>query len=85
MIASHCAIGVAQHHFEKKDIPIDEQGVKKLDMHIERNVWIGAHVTIFSGVTIGEGSVIGAGALVNKDIPPFSVAVGIPARVIRSR
>jgi acetyltransferase-like isoleucine patch superfamily enzyme len=51
---------------------------------IGRRVWIGANVTILPGVTIGEYSVIGAGAVVNKDIPPRSVAVGVPARVIKT-
>jgi acetyltransferase-like isoleucine patch superfamily enzyme len=51
---------------------------------IGRRVWIGANVTILPGVTIGEYSMIGAGAVVNKDIPPHSVAVGVPARVIKT-
>ncbi len=85
MIASHCAIGVAQHFFDSKDMSIGEQGIKNLDTCIGKDVWIGAHVTVFSGVTIGDGSVIGAGAVVNRDIPPYSVAVGVPARVIRKR
>ncbi|MEQ8414711.1 MAG: acyltransferase [Imperialibacter sp.] len=51
---------------------------------IESKVWIGFNVTILKGVTIGEGSVIGAGSVVAKDIPPWSVAVGNPAQVIRT-
>ena len=50
---------------------------------LEDNVWLGARVTVLRGVTIGEGSVIGAGSVVTKDIPPRSVAVGIPAKVIK--
>lgn len=50
---------------------------------IERDVWIGANAVICGGVTIGQGSVIGAGSVVNKDIPPMSVAAGPPCRVIR--
>ena len=46
-------------------------------------VWLGGHVTVLGGVTIGEGSVIGAGSVVTHDIPPYSVAVGNPARVLR--
>ena len=48
------------------------------------DVWIGANATILSGVTIGECSVIGANSLVNTDIPPFSLAYGVPVRVRRS-
>ena len=50
---------------------------------IEKRVWIGANVTILPGVTIGAYSVIGAGSVVNKDIPPGVVAVGVPAKVIK--
>ena len=53
-------------------------------VRIGENVWIGACVTILPGVTIGDGSVIGAGSLVLRDVPPGVVAVGSPARVIRS-
>jgi acetyltransferase-like isoleucine patch superfamily enzyme len=50
---------------------------------IEKNVWLGEFVAVLSGVTIGEGSIIGAMSVVNKDIPPFSIAVGSPAKVIK--
>lgn len=50
---------------------------------LEENVWLGARVIVTSGVTIGEGSVIGAGSVVTRDIPPRTLAAGVPARVIR--
>jgi acetyltransferase-like isoleucine patch superfamily enzyme len=53
--------------------------------HIEAECWLGAHVTVLKGVTIGTRSIIGAGSVVTKSIPPRSVAVGNPARVIRVR
>lgn len=49
------------------------------------DVWIGANVTVMDGVKIGNGAVIGAGAVVTKDIPPYAVAVGVPAKVIKYR
>lgn len=52
-------------------------------VHIEENVWIGEMVTILPGVQIGKGSIIGANSVVNKNIPPYSIAVGIPAKVIK--
>ena len=55
------------------------------DVTIGRNVWLGANVTILKGVTIGDGSIIGAGSVVTRDIPEMSVAVGVPAKVIRKR
>lgn len=54
-------------------------------IEIGEDVWLGAHVTVLPGVTIGEGSVIGAGAVVMGDIPPYSVATGFPAKVIKKR
>jgi acetyltransferase-like isoleucine patch superfamily enzyme len=52
-------------------------------IRIERNVWIGFDACVLPGVTIGEGSVVGARSVVVEDVPPFSVAVGNPARIIR--
>lgn len=50
---------------------------------IKKNVWIGEYVSVLPGVTIGEGSIIGTMSVVNRDIPPFTIAVGSPARVIK--
>lgn len=55
------------------------------DVHIEDGVWIGGHVVILKGVTIGKGSIVGAGSVVTKSIPPYSIAVGNPAKVIKKR
>lgn len=52
---------------------------------IGNDVWIGTRAVILSGVTIGDGAVIGAGSVVTRDVPPFAVAVGVPAVVVRSR
>ncbi|MEN6551326.1 MAG: DapH/DapD/GlmU-related protein [Methanobacterium sp.] len=51
---------------------------------VEDHVWIGARVIVLPGVTIGKGSIVGAGAVVSKNVPPYSVAVGNPARVVKS-
>lgn len=52
---------------------------------IGNDVWIGSHVRIMEGGTIGDGAIIGAGAIVTKDIPPYSISVGVPAKVIKFR
>jgi maltose O-acetyltransferase len=53
-------------------------------VRIGRNVWIGSNAVVLPGVTIGDNSIVGAGAVVTRDIPPLSVVVGVPARVIRT-
>ncbi|MBD2436613.1 acyltransferase [Nostoc sp. FACHB-110] len=85
MIAANSGIYANNHNFANSVEPIKYQGVTRQGIVIEDDCWLGHGVTVLDGVTIGEGSVIGAGAVVNKNIPPFSVAVGVPARVIKSR
>ena len=84
-IAPHVMMFAANHNFADTDIPIYKQGVEGAPITIEDDVWVAGKVMITAGVRIGHGSVIGAGAVVTKDIPPWSVAVGVPARVIRTR
>jgi acetyltransferase-like isoleucine patch superfamily enzyme len=62
------------------DQPRDEQ-----DVVIGKDVWLGARVFVGPGVTIGDGCVVGAGAVVTSSLPPNSIAVGVPARVVRTR
>ena len=52
---------------------------------IGHDVWIGCNATILRGVTIGDGAVIGANSLVNKDVPPYAIVGGVPARIIKYR
>ena len=71
---------------DRTDIPMNQQGMKEVKpVVIGNDVWIGGRVVILPGVTIGDGCIIGAGAVVSRDIPPYSVAVGVPAKVVRNR
>ncbi len=62
---------------------IDDQ--RELSVIIGNDVWIGARATILEGVTIGDGAVIAAGAVVTKDVPPYAIVGGVPAKIIRYR
>lgn len=85
LIAAHSGIFANNHTFADPTRYIGEQGVTCKGIVIEDDCWLGAGVKVLDGVTIGRGSVIGAGAVITKDIPPFSIAVGVPAKVISQR
>lgn len=85
LIASHSSIYAHNYDFNDPTKNIREQGFNYKGIRIEDNCWLGSGVRVVDGVTIGRGSVIGAGAVVTKDIPPYSIAVGVPAKVIDSR
>lgn len=84
-IAAHTVIIPANHNFDRMDLPISRQGLTTKGINIGNDVWIGANVVILDGVEIGDGCVIGASSVVTKSIPNNSVAVGNPAKVIKSR
>lgn len=73
------------HVFDDPDMPIRLQGRRTAPIVLENDVWIGCGVRVMRGVRIGRGAVVGAGSVVTGDIPPCSVAVGVPARVIKRR
>ena len=83
-IGEHAQIGPSTiitttgHNYRAKELERDYSAID-----IGKRVWIGANATILPGVSIGDFCVIGAGAVVTRDIPPYSLAVGVPARVIR--
>ena len=62
-----------------------ENSVSKGDIIIDDDVWIGHHVTILTGVHVGQGVVIAAGAVVTKDVPPYAIVGGVPAKIIKYR
>jgi len=79
-------IAGGNHAYEDPDTPIREQGfLKRGGIVVGRDVWIGSHVAVRDGVSIGDGAVIGAHAMVNKDIGPLEVAMGVPAVARRKR
>ncbi len=85
MISPRVSIYAENHNFEDPDVPMKTQGVSRQRVKIEDDCWIASNSVILAGVTIGSGSVVAAGSVVTKDVAPFSIVAGNPARVIRTR
>lgn len=86
LMGPDCVVYTRMHRFDRTDIPIREQGYEPLSpVVIEDDCWLGSRCIIMPGVTLGRGCVIGAGAVVTRDVPPYAVAVGVPAKVIQYR
>jgi acetyltransferase-like isoleucine patch superfamily enzyme len=84
MFANGCFITDADHRFDDPDKPVPWQGFRsKGPTRVGANVWCGANVVITSGVTVGERCVIGANSVVTRDLEPYSIAVGAPARAVK--
>nr|WP_328813646.1 DapH/DapD/GlmU-related protein [Rhodococcus sp. NBC_00297] len=73
------------HKFERRDLPIREQGETRQCVDIGDDVWVGSNVTILAGVKVGNGAIVAAGAVVNKDVAPFTIVGGVPAKQIGIR
>ena len=89
-IGPYCLTGIdchflgADHNYSDPFVPYVTTGVTKGgQIRIGANCWLGSSVTILKGVTVGHGSVVGAASVVTQDIPPFSIAVGSPARIVK--
>jgi maltose O-acetyltransferase len=78
-------IHTANHVTTDLDKPIVDQGWERRPVHICRDAWLGMGCIVLPGVTIGEGCIVGAGSVVAKDLDPYTVCVGNPARPIKSR
>lgn len=83
IIAQNVVISGLNHSYEDITIPVKDQQVTKGEIRIEDEVWIGANAVITAGVRVGKHSVIAAGSVVTKDVPPYSVVMGNPARVVK--
>lgn len=84
ILAQNIVVSGLNHCYEDSTRPIHQQGINTRLIHIGDDSWIGANAVITAGVHIGKHVVIGAGSIVTKNIPDYSVAVGNPARVIKS-
>jgi maltose O-acetyltransferase len=85
VIGPYSMIHTADHRFDDVDRPMLEQGWEEAPVEIGADCWIGMGSCILPGVRIGEGAVLGAGSVVTREIEPWCVAVGNPAKAVRSR
>lgn len=73
------------HAYNNPSVPIKKQGYYGSSIIIQDDVWIGANAVIVGGVTIGQGAIVGANAVVTKDVKPYSIVGGVPAKFIKFR
>jgi len=85
MIAQCVSIRDTDHNFEDCNIAMIDQGIVTDSIIIENDVWICHGAVVTRGVTIGKGSIIAANAVVTKDIEPYTIVGGIPAKLIKKR
>jgi len=85
LVASHCVLVPANHGFGEPSIAIKDQTPVLRGITIEDDVWLGTGTKVLDGVRIGRGTVVAAGAVVTRNLPPFVVAAGVPARAIGNR
>ena len=85
MLAPRVYVLDVDHRFAERSVPISAQGYDVRPVTIGDGVWVGAGAIITKGVTIGEGAIVGANSVVTRDIPPFSIAGGVPARFVKDR
>lgn len=85
IMGQHISFHAENHNYERTDVPIKHQGTRRRGIVIEDDCWVGANTTFLDGAHVGRGCVIAAGTIVRGEVPPYSVAAGVPARVLRTR
>ena len=85
LVAAYTYLVGGDHLYDRTDIPVLEQGRTARGIEVDDNVWLGAHVVVSDGARVGRDAIVGAGAVVIGEIPPFCIAAGVPAKVIRDR
>lgn len=85
LLANDVQLICGNHTFARRDVPIRAQPTEGGPIVIGDDVWLGASVIVLGGVTVGRGSVVGAGAVVTRSLPPYSIARGVPAKVVGVR
>jgi acetyltransferase-like isoleucine patch superfamily enzyme len=85
LMAAYCYLVGGTHRFDDPAVPVLHQGRESQGIDVAAGGWLGAHVTVFDGVRIGKNVVVGAGSVVNRDVPDFAIAAGVPAKTLKKR
>lgn len=85
LVSGFVYLQTSMHGYGDKNLPVQEQGYVHAPVVLEEDAWLGTHVVILPGVTIGKGAVVGSNAVVTKNVEPFCVVGGIPAKLIKER
>lgn len=85
LVAAYTYLVGGDHLYDRVDVPVLHQGRTARGIEVDDNVWLGAHVVVADGAVIGRDAIVGAGAVVTGEIPPFHIAAGVPARLVRDR
>ena len=85
LVAAYTYLVGGDHLYDRTELPVLHQGRTARGIDVDDNVWLGAHVVVSDGSRVGRDAIIGAGAVVIGEIPPFHIAAGVPAKVIRDR
>lgn len=84
LLAPRVQVLAVNHLFSRPDRPVIQQGISAKGIVVQDGAWVGAGATLLDGVQVGRGAVIGAGSVVTRDVPPRTLALGVPARAVRS-
>jgi len=85
LVAAYTYLVGGDHLYDRVDIPVLHQGRTARGIEVDDNVWLGAHVVVADGASVGRDAIVGAGAVVMGEIPPYHIAAGVPARIVRDR
>jgi len=85
MIAPNCVLVAFDHGYQDLEIPMIDQQLEDAPVVIDDDVWIAANCTITKGVRLGKGCIVGANSVVTRDVEPFAIVGGVPAKVVGAR
>lgn len=85
LISYNVHLRTETHKYLRKDVCIKDQGCEEKDIIIGDDVWLGYGAQVLPGVAIGSGAVVGAGAIVTRNVPPYAIVAGVPARQLGER